>query len=97
MLLHNEQVSEEIKREIKEFLKQMTMKTWQLKTYGMQQNSSKREVYSKKKKKEEEKHQIDNLTSHLKQLGKEGHLKKSRRKEILQIRSEINEKEMQEQ
>ena len=51
MLLHNEQVSEEIKRENKEFLKQMTMKTWQLKTYGMQQNSSKREVYSKKKKK----------------------------------------------
>ena len=51
----------------------------------------------KKKEEEEEKHQIDNLTSHLKQLGKEGHLKKSRRKEILQIRSEINEKEMQEQ
>ena len=51
MLLHNEQVSEEIKRENKEFLKQMTMKTWQLKTYGMQQNSSKREVYSIKKKK----------------------------------------------
>ena len=69
MLLHNEQVSEEIKREIKEFLKQMKMKTWQLKTYGMQQNSSKREVYSKKK----EKHQIDNLHLHLKQLDKEGH------------------------
>ena len=79
MLLHNEQINEEIKREIKEFLKQMTMKTWQLKTYGMQQNSSKREVYSKKKKKEEEeeKHQIDNLTLHLKQLDKEGHKKKS--------------------
>ena len=74
MLLHNEQVSEEIKREIKEFLKQMTMKTWQLKTYGMQQNSSKREVYSKKKRKE--KHQIDNLTLHLKQLDKEGHKNK---------------------
>ena len=55
MLLHNEQVSEEIKREIKEFLKQMTMKTWQLKTYGMQQNNSKREVYSKKKKRKEKK------------------------------------------
>ena len=35
--LNNEQVTEEIKREIKIFLKQMTMKTWQLKTYGMQQ------------------------------------------------------------
>ena len=55
MLLHNEQVSEEIKRENKEFLKQMTMKTWQLKTYGMQQNSSKRELYSKKKKKKKKK------------------------------------------
>ena len=31
-----QQVTEEIKREIN-FLKQMTMKTWQLKTYGMQQ------------------------------------------------------------
>ena len=62
----------------------------------MQQNSSKREVYSKKK----EKHQIDNLTLHLKQLDKEGHLKRkkrvSKRKEILQIRSEINEKETKE-
>ena len=72
MLLHNEQINEEIKREIKEFLKQMTMKTWQLKTYGMQQNNSKREVYSKKKKeKRKEKHQIDNLTLHLKQLEKQ--------------------------
>ena len=79
MLLHNEQVSEEIKREIKEFLKQMTMKTWQLKNYGMQQNSSKREVYSKKK----EKNQINKN-------------KVSKRKEILLIRSEINEKEMKE-
>ena len=32
----HQQVTEEIKREIN-FLKQMTMKTWQLKTYGMQQ------------------------------------------------------------
>ena len=36
--LNNQQVSEEIKRKIKKnFYKQMTMKTWQLKTYGMQQ------------------------------------------------------------
>ena len=35
MLLNNEQVTEEIKREIKKFLKQM--KIQQLKTYGMQQ------------------------------------------------------------
>ena len=37
--LNNQQVTEEIKREIKKkkFWKQMTMKTQQLKTYGMQQ------------------------------------------------------------
>ena len=35
--LNNQQVTEEIKREIKKFQKQMTMKTWQLKRYGMQQ------------------------------------------------------------
>ena len=35
--LNNKQVTEEIKREIKNFEKQMTMKTRQLKTYGMQQ------------------------------------------------------------
>ena len=36
MSLNNQQVTEEIKREIKKFQKQMTMKT-QLKTYGVQQ------------------------------------------------------------
>ena len=35
--LNNQQVTEEIKREIKKFQKQMTMKTWQLKRYGIQQ------------------------------------------------------------
>ena len=35
--LNNQQVTEEIKREIKNFWKQMTMKTQQLKTYGMKQ------------------------------------------------------------
>ena len=34
--LNNQQVTEEIKREIKNFLK-TNDKTWQLKTYGMQQ------------------------------------------------------------
>ena len=37
-ILNNQQVTEEIRREIKKnFYKQMTMKTRQLKTYGMQQ------------------------------------------------------------
>ena len=37
MFLNNEQVTAEIKGEIKKFL-EMTMKTRELKTYGMQQN-----------------------------------------------------------
>ena len=38
MFLNNQQVTEEIKREIKiKFWKQMTMKIQELKTYGMQQ------------------------------------------------------------
>ena len=41
--------------------------------------------------KKQEKHGIDNLTLHLKQLEKEQKI--SRRKEIIKIRAEINEKE----
>ena len=45
--------------------------------------------------KKQEKPQINNLTLHLKQLEKEEqkHPKVSRRKEIIKIRSEINENE----
>ena len=48
--------------------------------------------------KKQEKHQIDNLTVHLKQLEKEEQKtpKISRRKEIIKILVEINEKEMKE-
>ena len=47
--------------------------------------------------KKQEKSQINNLTLHLKQLEKEEQKPKvSRRKEIIKIRSEINEKEMKE-
>ena len=49
--------------------------------------------------KKQEKHQINNLTLHLKQLEKEKQTNKqkiSRRKEILNIQAEINEKEMKE-
>ena len=48
--------------------------------------------------KEKEKHQIDNLTSHLKQLEKEEQKnpKVSRKKEIMRIQAEIKEKEMKE-
>ena len=61
---------------------------------GHSKSSSKREVYSNKSYlKEQETSQINNLTLYLKQLEKEGqkNLKVSRRKEIIKIRSEINE------
>ena len=45
--------------------------------------------------KKQEKHRLDNLTLHLKQLEKE-EKKISRRKEIIKIQAEINEKEMKE-
>ena len=45
----------------------------------------------------QEKHRIDNLTLHLKQLEKgQKNPKISRRKEIVKILAEINEKEMKE-
>ena len=51
------------------------------------------QVYLRK----QEKHQINNLTLQLKQLEKEQkNPKVSRRKEIIKIRAEINEKEMKE-
>ena len=47
--------------------------------------------------KKQEKHRLDNLTLHLKQLEKEEEENKiSRRKEIIKIRAEINEKEIKE-
>ena len=49
--------------------------------------------------KKQEKHRIDSLTLHLKQLEKEQKKKNpkiSRRKEIIKIQAEINEKEMKE-
>ena len=48
--------------------------------------------------KKQEKHRIDNLTLHLKQLEKEKqkNTKISRRKKIIRIQAEMNEKEMKE-
>ena len=46
MLLNNQGITEEIKEEIKKYPRQKTMKTWWSNTYGAQQNSSMREVYS---------------------------------------------------
>ena len=46
--------------------------------------------------KKQETSQINNVTLHLKQAEKEGKKPQSRRKEIIKIRSEINEKGMKE-
>ena len=76
------------------------MKTQQLKTYGGAAKAVLRGKFTAIQSylKKQEKHQIDNLTLHLKQLKKEEQkpLNISRRKEIIKIRVEINEKEMKE-
>ena len=67
---------------------------------GCSKSSSKREVYTNTKSylKKQETTQINNLNLYLKQLEKkeQEHHQVSRRKEIIKIRSEINEKEMKE-
>ena len=66
---------------------------------GCSKSSSKREVYSNATYfKKQETSQKNNLALHLKQLEKEEQKnpKVSRRKGIIKIRSEINEKEMKE-
>ena len=64
---------------------------------GCSKSSSRRKVYSNTSLPQETS-QINNLTLHLNQLEKEEQKnpKVSRRKEIIKIRSEINEKEMKE-
>ena len=72
----------------------MTVKT-QLKTYEMQQ---KQFIAIQSYLKKQETHRLDNLTLYLRQLEKQEQKdpKISRRKEIIKIRAEINEKEMKE-
>ena len=65
----------------------MKMKTQQLKTYGMQQRQLRvKFIALQSYLRKQEKHQIDNLTLHLKQLEKEQKTPKiSRRKAIIKI------------
>ena len=66
---------------------------------GCSKSSSKREVYSNTILPEETRETLNsNLTLHIKQLEKEGKntLQISKRKEIIKIQAEINEKEMKE-
>ena len=97
--LNNQQVTKEIKREIKKFLEtsdneNTTQNLWDAAKAVLRGTFIAAQSYLKK----QEKHGIDNLTLHLNQLEKEEQKKQKigRRKEIIKIRAEINEKEMKE-
>ena len=87
--LNTQQVTEEIKREIKKFLEtndnenMTTQNLWDAAKAVLRGKFIAMQSYPKK----QEKHRIDNLTLHLKQLDKEEQRnpKISRRKEILKI------------
>ena len=99
-LLNNQEITEEIKEEIKKYLETndnentMTQNLWDAAKAVLRGKFIAVQSYLKK----QETSQINNLTLHLKQLEKEEQKnpKVSRRKEIIKIRSEINEKEMKE-
>ena len=100
MLLNNQEITEEIKEEIKKYLETNDNEN---KTAQNLWDAAKAVLRGKfiaiqSDLKKQETSQINNLTLHLKQLEKEGqkYPKVSRRKEIIKIRSEINEKEMKE-
>ena len=95
--LNNQQVTEEIKMEIKKSLETndnentTTQNLWDAPKAVLRGKFIAVQSYLKK----QEKHWTDNLISHLKQLEKEQRTPKiSRRKEIIKILVEINEKEM---
>ena len=94
MLLNNQQVTEEIKRKIKKFPETndneitTTQNLWDAAKAVLRGKCIAIQSYLNT----QEKHQIDNLT--LKQLEKEKQQqKKIRRKEIIKVRAEINEKQ----
>ena len=98
-LLNNQDITEEIKEEIKKFLETndnentTIQNLWDAAKAVPRGNFIAIQSYLKR----QETSQINNLTLHLKQLEKEQKNPKiSRRKEIIKIRSEINEKEMTE-
>ena len=87
-ILNNQQVTEEIKREIKKFLE--TNNNENRKTQNLQDAAKAvlkgKFIIIQSYPKKQEKHQIDNLTLHLKQLEKEQKISQiSRRKEIIKI------------
>ena len=71
MLLNNQQITEEIKVGVNKMQRPMGEKHNDPKSMECRKSNSKREVYSNTiLSKKQEKHQIDNLTLHLKQLEK---------------------------
>ena len=99
-LLNNQEMTEEIKGEIKKYLETndnentTIQNLWNAAKAVLRAKFIAVQPYLKK----QEKSQINNLTLHQKQLEKEEqkYPKVSRRKEIIKIKSEINEKEMKE-
>ena len=100
MLLNNQQITEEIKKEIKicietnENENTKTQNLWDTIKAVLRGKFIAIKAYLKK----QEKSQINNWTQHLKQLEKEEmeNPKDSRGKKILKIRAEINAKETKE-
>ena len=99
-LLNNQEITEEIKEEIKKYLETndnenaTTQNLWDAAKSVLRRKFIPIQSYLKKR----ETSQINNLILHLKQLEKEEQKnpKVNRRTEIIKIRSEINEKEMKE-
>ena len=97
-LLNNQEITEEIREEIKTYLEThdnentTTQNLWDAAKAVLRGKFIAIPSYFKK----QETSQINNLTLHLQQLEKEEqkNTKVSRRKEIIKIRSEINEKKM---
>ena len=97
--INSQQVTEEIKEEIKKYLE--TNDNENTMSQNLQDTAKAvlrgKFIAIKSYLKKQEKSQINKLTLHLKQLEKEEKQKQkkvSRRKESIKIRSEINEKEM---
>ena len=94
-LLNNQEITEEIKEEIKKYLvtndseNMMIQNLWDAAKAVLRGKFIAIQAYLKK----QEKSQINNLSLHLKELEKEEQTKPkvSKRKEIIKIRAEINE------